>query len=40
MKKAVLGNQYRLHSGLEKRRAVRIFVVAVKNGYIIIKTKG
>lgn len=39
MKKAVLGNQYRLHSGLEKLRAVRIFVVAVKNGYIIIKNE-
>jgi hypothetical protein len=34
-----LGNQYRLHSGLEKLRAVRIFVVAVKNGYIIIKNE-
>ena len=34
-----MGNQYRLHSGLEKLRAVRIFVVAVKNGYIIIKNE-
>lgn len=39
MKKAVLGNQCRLHSGRVKRRAVRIFVVAVKNGYIIIKNE-
>lgn len=34
-----MGNQYRLHSGREKRRAVRIFVVAVKSGYIIIKNE-